>query len=227
MPEPGYCEISCISAFESPTHPDSKNNTAPLRIRFYNRDDLIFDEQGTLVKTDLRIASVFHSNETTSSTFSREECDVSIPQYLSVTGRESRPILYLRCHLANSKIWKDPKALLPQAKSIVSCAGTFSHYEWETRNGTRIARLNINLDSIEFLLKTNPTLATTPTSNPTSPFAKSRFARKTGCQSPSAAQTSLPPSPSPAMKRKTSDSPDERSEADTLHAHHVKSSRLN
>lgn len=89
---------------------------------------------------------------------------MQIPQYLSVTGRESRPILYLRCHLANSKIWKDPKALLPQAKSIVSCAGTFSHYEWETRNGTRIARLNINLDSIEFLLKTNPTLATTPTS---------------------------------------------------------------
>lgn len=31
MPEPGYCEISCISAFESPTHPDSsKPNTVAV-----------------------------------------------------------------------------------------------------------------------------------------------------------------------------------------------------
>ncbi|KAI0761237.1 hypothetical protein BC629DRAFT_1443556 [Irpex lacteus] len=267
--EPGYCEVSCITAFESPTHPDTskpntiaidahlfgsggENNTGPLRIRLYNRDDLVFDDQGTLVKADLRIASVFHPTETTSNTFSREEyigigdaksCTIiegstvdvtsqyarfvvvgtveavqvdppaftmQIPQYLAVTGRECRPVLYLRCHLANSKIWKDPKSLLPQM-----------------RNGTRIARLNINLDSIEFLLKANSASSTTPTKtegNPTSPFAKSRFARKTGSQNPLG---STPLSPSPASKRKTPDSPDERSEGGTHDTHPTKSSRTN
>lgn len=87
-----------------------------------------------------------------------------IPQYLSVTGKDARPVLYLRCHLGNNKMWKDPKALLPHVKSVVSCAGPFSHYEWETRNGKRFARLNIDLHSIEFIAKTNTAATATPTS---------------------------------------------------------------
>ena len=90
--------------------------------------------------------------------------NLNIPQYLSAAGRDARPVLYLKCQLGNSKMWKDPKSLLPYVKSVVSCAGTFSHYEWETRNGKRIARLSIDLDSIEFIAKTNSASTTTPIS---------------------------------------------------------------
>lgn len=72
MPDQGYCEISCITAFESPTQPErnkpntvaldahlfgcgAENFAGPMRIRFYNKDDIAFDEQGTLVITDLRV----------------------------------------------------------------------------------------------------------------------------------------------------------------------------
>ena len=79
-----------------------------------------------------------------------------------VTGRDTQPVLFLTCHLENNKMWKDPKSLLPHVKSVISCAGAFSHYEWETRNGKRIARLNINLDYIEFIAKTSHTATTAP-----------------------------------------------------------------
>ncbi len=77
MPEthPGLCEVSCITVFESISDaPRAKPNTivmdAPLygtsdreedrvgvmRVRYLNREDLNFNDAGTVVKTDLRVS---------------------------------------------------------------------------------------------------------------------------------------------------------------------------
>ncbi len=91
---------------------------------------------------------------------------LNIVQYLTVTKSEARigkPVLHLRCHLSDS-IWRDPKAVLPYPKTVVSCAGTFSHFEWEYRNSERFARLHVNLDTIEWFSKSTLAGPSTPLS---------------------------------------------------------------
>ncbi|KAI0262509.1 hypothetical protein BC834DRAFT_890484 [Gloeopeniophorella convolvens] len=107
---------------------------------------------------------------------------LNIPQYFSVTGKDSRPVLPLKCVLQKSKKWKDPAALLPFPRSVVSCAGVFSHYEMESRNGRTVPRLVVILDVIEFLAKPSSerTGASTPTKSDGSLLARSRYARKSG-----------------------------------------------
>ncbi|KAI0699682.1 hypothetical protein BC835DRAFT_1412472 [Cytidiella melzeri] len=106
---------------------------------------------------------------------------LNIPQYLSMTGKDSRPVLPLKCVLPKSKKWKDPASLLPFPRSIVSCAGVLSHYEKESRNGQTFARLVVIVDVIEYLAK--PPTERTATSTPQKTgsnnlLAKSRYGKK-------------------------------------------------
>ena len=151
---------------------------------------------------------------------------LNIPQYFSVIGKDARPVLPLRCVLPKSKKWKDPAALLPFPRSTVACAGVFSHYETESRNGRTQARLVVNLDVIEYLAK--PSERSTSSSPPSkflicycgysssashvfhievndSLLSKSRYAKKT-------AAASCSPSPKALGKRRERDEDDHSEE---------------